>query len=231
MTIDQTITEYSGPELDKDTMSPDEFDAAAQGQVDHLNNLAPEINTWAQQANALAASANDIVSALAAANFKGSWASLSGALDQPACVYHVGQYWMLATDLADVTASEPADDNGDWILYPAGVSIVAKAASGNIAAAEMRGNMVISNTGAAGDIQLGLPARSGDYRAEFLVDAAHYLKIVPPSGESIRGPSDEETAVDGYIRSNTPGTRWVIVGSAAMVYTIVSIQGTILVDA
>lgn len=52
--------------------------------------------------------------ALATANFKGEWSSLSGALSIPASVYHDGSYWQLLNNLANVAASEPGA-TGDWI--------------------------------------------------------------------------------------------------------------------
>lgn len=54
------------------------------------------------------------VAANAAANFKGAWSALSGALNLPAAVYHDGGNWALLNDLADVTASEPGV-SADWV--------------------------------------------------------------------------------------------------------------------
>jgi len=54
---------------------------------------------------AQAVSAKDL--ALGAANFKGSWLALTGALNVPASVYHNGLTWILLSNLVDVTASEP----------------------------------------------------------------------------------------------------------------------------
>lgn len=54
--------------------------------------------------------------AIALVNFAGKWEDLTGALNTPATVYHLGSYWNLLTDLADVTASEPANDNADWLF-------------------------------------------------------------------------------------------------------------------
>jgi hypothetical protein len=51
--------------------------------------------------------------ALASANFKGTWSSLSGALNKPASVLHSGRFWQLLNNLADVTASEPGV-TADW---------------------------------------------------------------------------------------------------------------------
>lgn len=51
---------------------------------------------------------------IAAANFKGPWSDLLGALDIPASVHHNGTYWALASDLTDVTAKTPGIDP-EWL--------------------------------------------------------------------------------------------------------------------
>lgn len=51
---------------------------------------------------------------IAAANFKGLWSSLSGALNVPASVYHNGAYWALSSNLADVSAKTPGVDS-EWL--------------------------------------------------------------------------------------------------------------------
>lgn len=60
--------------------------------------------TATAQANLSTQSAS---SAMSAANYKGLWASLTGALATPATVYHAGTYWVLNANLADVTAAQP----------------------------------------------------------------------------------------------------------------------------
>jgi hypothetical protein len=69
----------------------------------------------AEAAETSAISAKDI--ALSAANFSGSWSSLTGALSMPASVTHNDLFWVLLTDLVDITASEPSESNADWQLY------------------------------------------------------------------------------------------------------------------
>lgn len=54
--------------------------------------------------------------ALALVNFAGKWEDLVGSLNTPATVFHNGSYWYLLTDLADVTASEPANGNAAWLF-------------------------------------------------------------------------------------------------------------------
>lgn len=52
--------------------------------------------------------------AQAAANFVGLWSAQTGAATVPTTVLHNDQYWQLTADIADITASEPADSNADW---------------------------------------------------------------------------------------------------------------------
>lgn len=61
--------------------------------------------------------------ALIAANYKGNWSDLSGALTQPASVKHNNQYWLLNTDLADITQSEPSVST-DWQEYTLEISSI-----------------------------------------------------------------------------------------------------------
>lgn len=58
--------------------------------------------------------------ATSAANFKGLWPSLSGALNKPACVKHNGRFWLLLNNLANVAASEPGV-TADWTASDAGI--------------------------------------------------------------------------------------------------------------
>ena len=60
MTISQTITVYTDDVPNKDTMTADEFDAAANAWVDYWTNTVPsEINTWAEEANATKTDINE----------------------------------------------------------------------------------------------------------------------------------------------------------------------------
>lgn len=58
-------------------------------------------------------------SVAATANFKGNWSALTGPLTVPASVAHSGSYWMLLSNLADVTAATPGV-SASWQLLPAG---------------------------------------------------------------------------------------------------------------
>ncbi len=93
-----------------------------------LENLAPGVTALAEASyenaldaleSAIAALASKTAAAGAEANvaalsnFKGTWASLTGALAKPASVFHAGAFWMLLNNLADVTTSQPGV-SADW---------------------------------------------------------------------------------------------------------------------
>lgn len=88
-----------------------------------VEDRAAEVDT-AQQATAASEAAaegyrdeaEDYKNAAAATvNFVGKWMDLTGALAPPAVVYHDSVYWNLLNSLADVTTSEPAVTNSDWL--------------------------------------------------------------------------------------------------------------------
>jgi hypothetical protein len=109
--------------------------------VSRANAFLGALPTFGTEANALAAAVNADKAAtetaaaiapvsLAAANFKGSWSALTGALAVPASVFHSDKYWTLASDLADVTAKTPGVDV-EWLeLETGGVDYQEFTASG-----------------------------------------------------------------------------------------------------
>lgn len=59
----------------------------------------------AADARTAAESARDV--AQGAANYKGLWSGLAGALNIPASTYHLGEFWVLTQNVANVTTKEP----------------------------------------------------------------------------------------------------------------------------
>jgi hypothetical protein len=111
------------------TSDPSTFDARADALIAALpvfvteanalevNVMAEELVATTQAAAAtaqavLADSAADI--ALAAANFKGLWSAQSGAATVPYAVSHLGKFWQLASNLANVASKTPGTDV-EWI--------------------------------------------------------------------------------------------------------------------
>ena len=85
------------------------FTTEANAQADTVN-----IQTALASASAAVAGASS-KAALGAANYKGLWSSLTGALAVPASVTHSNVAWLLINNLADVTLSQPGI-SADWVL-------------------------------------------------------------------------------------------------------------------
>lgn len=116
---------------------PLNFATRADAFLGALPTFGTELNTFASEANALAVEVDadkeevnqtlievqNLESEMAdlynntvsISHFKGLWASLTGALNKPASVFHYGDYWLLLNDLADVTTSIPTDFSTDWL--------------------------------------------------------------------------------------------------------------------
>lgn len=116
--------------------------------VDYINDAITWITglvTSAQtsETNAAASAA----SAAAVSNFKGSWSSLTGALNKPATVLHNGAYWALLNNLANVTTSTPSPSNADWAFTSGTRWVTPYTASATLAANSQ--NTIIATSGAA----------------------------------------------------------------------------------
>jgi len=85
----------------------DTFLAALPTFVTEANDQAADI---ASTADEIDVNVNSAYLAAQTANFKGVWSDLTGALAIPSSVLHSGSYWMLLSNLADVTLKEPGVD-------------------------------------------------------------------------------------------------------------------------
>ncbi|HEV2612546.1 MAG TPA: hypothetical protein VGU61_19950 [Noviherbaspirillum sp.] len=107
-----------------------------------LPQLVNEINTGMPD---LESAANlvegGLPSIVAAANYKGLWSTLTGALAIPASTFHNGQFWQLLENVADVTAEVPGVSS-KWAAYstkptiPLGTTV----AAGSLVAEDDSGN-------------------------------------------------------------------------------------------
>jgi len=109
--------------------SPDEFSSKSDASLGALPNFVVEANTTTTevQSNKFAAAASSSQASLytseatnsaqvssANANYKGIWSDQTGAAVVPYSVYNSDYFWILVSNIADVTASEPSDSNTDW---------------------------------------------------------------------------------------------------------------------
>lgn len=129
-----TITALPTPPTRSD---PTNFSTRADEFLGALPNFATEANALSAEMNGLVMGISDDVnaaansasaaalsalaaetsedSAAAVLNFKGAWSNLTGALNVPSTVSHIGRVWMLLNNLANVTTSVPGTDTANWL--------------------------------------------------------------------------------------------------------------------
>jgi len=102
--------------------SPATFSSLADAFLAALPTFQTEANALEANVNAKEATvvADEILctaaaaTALAAANYKGEWSVQSGAAAVPYAVSHLGKFWQLASNLANVAAKTPGTDP-EWL--------------------------------------------------------------------------------------------------------------------
>ena len=109
---------------------------SAKTNAEYSNERAVNANDSAETAAARLVDVQTAANgAFAAANYKGEWSTLTGALNVPATVTHLGRLWYLKLNLANVTTQAPAlgstywgeVSRNDFTVYacPAGTTIAA----------------------------------------------------------------------------------------------------------
>lgn len=109
---------------------------SAKTNAEYSNQRANDSNTSAETAAARLVDVQTAANgAFAAANYKGEWSTLTGALNVPATVTHLGRLWYLKLNLANVTTQAPTlgstywgeVSRNDFTVYacPAGTTIAA----------------------------------------------------------------------------------------------------------
>lgn len=134
------------------TTDPATFASRADALVAwHATNVA---ELAALQTDVTASSAT----AIAAANFKGTWASRTGAANVPYCVAHLSKYWMLQSNIADITVKVPGTASEWQEILGAATFAGIVAQGGNLTGAinEARGTVAMHAT--TMDIWTGKPA-------------------------------------------------------------------------
>lgn len=133
--ITKTVPEYSGEYPNKIVQGNstaffaalDVFNAFVAALPGHVNELSPQMNTLATEISGLAesvaqfkADAEESASiaqavVLSLNNYQGAWGTLTGPLDEHVALKHDGIVWMTDTYIEDVTLSEPAVGNDDYL--------------------------------------------------------------------------------------------------------------------
>jgi hypothetical protein len=124
------------------------FQAWLETVLDYIVDAIAWVEDRATVASTSAtAAANSATGAANSANFKGTWSSLTGALNKPAQVLHNGAYWQLLNNLANVTTSEPSPSNADWAFSSGTRWVTPYTASATLAANSF--NTVMATTSAS----------------------------------------------------------------------------------
>lgn len=88
---------------------------SAKTNAEYSNQRAGDANTAAETAAARLVDVQTAANgAFAAANYKGEWSTLSGALNVPATVTHLGRLWYLKLNLANVASQTPTLGSAYW---------------------------------------------------------------------------------------------------------------------
>ncbi|MGF6212323.1 hypothetical protein [Comamonas sp. 4034] len=88
---------------------------SAKTNAEYSNQRASDSNTAAETAAARLVDVQTAANgAFAAANYKGEWSTLSGALNVPATVTHLGRLWYLKLNLANVASQTPTLGSAYW---------------------------------------------------------------------------------------------------------------------
>lgn len=187
-------------------------------------------------------SANSAAIAAAAANFKGNWTALTGALAVPASVYHSSKFWLLLSNLADVTAATPGV-SGSWLeIITGNVMGPASATAGNLATLDATGK-VLSDGGVAPAALM--PKAGGVFTGAVSVPAAatgdqvpQVQEVVKKSGDTMAGvlavvagsASAPSLAVSGDTNTGiySPGADQVAVSTGGVLRLSVDASGKVL---
>jgi hypothetical protein len=200
--------------------SQSDFNVNMANWISYTTTFQVSYNAFATQANALAVEVNgyaeDAAEALAdtesvrddaviakdaaeaAANFKGAWASLTGALNKPATVSHVGGFWALINNLPNVTTSAPSPTNADWQFVSGTRWQPTKTASFTVPVNTMQS---ILATGSAADATLTASAPDGTFFVIANSAASTQLVRIVNAGYTIRNNRRSITSADNIILS------------------------------
>lgn len=115
---------FSVRKLEQLRWANNEYSTGSKALADAGYSNALDAQAQAVAANVSAAdAAASAANTAALASFKGTWASLSGALNKPASVQHNGAYWALLNNLANVAASQPGVTS-DWAVVGGAFPVV-----------------------------------------------------------------------------------------------------------
>jgi len=134
--------------------------------------------------------------------------------------------WVLAQ--YDGTNFQMLSQKGNIDISPQYTDLTPKTGDATLTATELAGNVIITNTGAGGAVELTLQAGTADYSVRGIVTVAQYLRFTAAGSDKFRY-YNVEGAAGGYIRSNVIGTSFLLVWSGGN-WVITDLVGFLLYD-
>ena len=178
---------FSARKLEQLRWANNEYATGSKALADASYSNALDSQASATGAAASASSAaTAALNSAAAANFKGNWSSLTGALNKPASVQHNGALWALLNNLGNVTASQPGV-SADWVVVGGAFPVLP--ISTNTTAAPGKTYLITEAC------TLTLPAISGNGKQVSIVvlDGVSGVVVAPAATNKIRGVAGNMT--------------------------------------
>lgn len=192
-----TITALPTPPSRQDPLNFATRSDAFLGQLPQFgtecNAVASEVNTYASNASTSAtnagasatAAATAATAAQSAANYKGEWSSLVGVLNTPATVSYQGRFYVLTTNLSDVTTHTPGVSSV-WVITNATEKLLSISTNTTVG--------VFGYYRVTAAINVTLPAAPADGQwVDFLNETGTNNFIILRNGKTIMGLAQDLT--------------------------------------
>jgi hypothetical protein len=217
------------------TQTPSEFSTTAAASVLAQRGLPTEINAWSTQANVLAgevnvnattaatkaseasasadASASSAVVAAGAANYVGAWSSLAGAQSAGISATHLGAFWVLLSNVADVTLEEPGT-SAEWArAYGAGQ--IDERTSNTELSAEDNGKIINVTSGTFSQTLDAAATLGENWSITYYNSGTGVITLDPDGSELIDGASTKTVPQGHIVFISCTGTAFKTIVQAA----------------
>ena len=222
MTVSQNIPLFSSfPSFE----TPTSFANDMEGFVDQLQEFIDDVNTFGDEVNVVQAAIDTNVSLSQKAanvswllNYVGSWSSQTGSASVGVSVSHSSSYWILNTDLADITTKTPGTDS-EWteIKFPRAQGATSTSSGTDITLESSDTYEQIISPSA--DIKIALPPATELLKGlNFIISntsTTYNLFITDSDGTYVKRLNPEETGLVCLTAKSSPAGTWAVYELAA----------------
>lgn len=114
--------------------------------------------------------------AVSQTNFIGLWSAQTGAKTVPCSVYHLGSFWALTSNIADITAKEPGVAT-EWVLIDNGISYAGLTGALNAPAVCVHGGYFWNLVANSSDITADVPGVSAKWEKLLSTPSVNYQEF------------------------------------------------------